>query len=72
MHDVIATSVPQANSRQVAHQEVNLQQVVKQAEALAVPLVGVPLHARSSIPYTERVRDGITLIAKHCKVSSRV
>eukprot|EP00976_Prorocentrum_cordatum_P090962 1188333-Prorocentrum_minimum.AAC.2 len=69
-HSTFITTFPQVNSRQVAHQEVSIQQVVKQAEALAVPLVGVPLHARSSTPYKERVRDGISLIAQHCKVVS--
>jgi diphthamide synthase (EF-2-diphthine--ammonia ligase) len=45
-----------------------VKEVVKQAEALGLPLVGVPLHANTATPYKDRVRDGISLVAKSCKV----
>eukprot|EP00966_Prymnesium_polylepis_P205628 4765191-Prymnesium_polylepis.1 len=42
-----------ARTRQVAHQEVPISDVMRQVEALGVPLVGVPVF--SHIPYTERI-----------------
>ena len=40
---------PDAGSRQVAHQEVQIDQVLMQAKALDLPLIGVPLWPH--IPY---------------------
>lgn len=46
--------------RQVAHQEIGIAQVVRQAEALGLPLVGVPLHPGRD--YLEQVEEGLALI----------
>ena len=52
-----------ATTRIIAHQEVHISNVVKQAAALDVPLVGVPMHRGTSETYVERVRRGIDVIA---------
>ena len=52
-----------ATTRIIAHQEVHISEVVKQATALDVPLVGIPMHRGTSETYVDRVRRGIDLIA---------
>ncbi|GMI02877.1 hypothetical protein TrLO_g14081 [Triparma laevis f. longispina] len=49
-----------ASSRTVAHQEVPISSIVRQASTLDVPLLGVPLWPQ--IPYEERVGEALRLI----------
>jgi len=49
-----------APSRIVAHQELDIEQVVRQAEALDAPLLGIPLV--SGIEYVERIATGLALV----------
>jgi len=49
-----------AKTRIVAHQEVNIADVQRQARALDLDLVGVPLHP--GMPYLERVEAGLDRI----------
>ena len=51
-----------AKARQVAHQEVDIKNIVRQAQALDLPLLGVPLwpHVR----YEVRVREALELLAR--------
>ena len=56
-----------ATSRTVAHQEMPIATIVKQAATLHVPLLGVPLW--SHIPYEERVGEALRLVGSKCKVS---
>lgn len=46
-----------SGSRTVAHQEVPIETIVKQAAHLGLPLVGVPLC--SHVPYVDRVAEGL-------------
>jgi iron complex transport system substrate-binding protein len=50
-----------AKTRVVAHQEVNIADVQRQARALDLDLVGVPLHP--GLPYLDRVQSGLDRIA---------
>ncbi len=50
-----------AAHRQVAHQEIPIKLIVRQAQALACPLVGVPLHAGGD--YLEQVGEGLDLLS---------
>ena len=50
-----------ARSRQVAHQEVSIDQVVRQARAVDVPLLGVPLWPH--IPYSTRLEEALRFVA---------
>ena len=49
-----------AVSRIVAHQEIGVRQVVRQAEHLELPLLGVPLHRGHS--YTDRIRQSVAQV----------
>ena len=49
-----------ANNRTVAHQEVHISSIVRQATALGVPLLGVPLWPH--IAYEDRVGEALRLI----------
>jgi diphthamide synthase (EF-2-diphthine--ammonia ligase) len=46
-----------ALDRRIAHQEVALSEIVRQANTLDLPLVGVPLHA--GCDYVEQLREGL-------------
>lgn len=53
-------------SRLVAHQQIQVTEVVRQAKTLELPLLGVPLWPH--IPYPERVGDALRLASRHCKL----
>lgn len=50
-----------ARTRLIAHQEFSIDEVVLQAEALELPLIGVPLH--SGADYTEQLVPALDLVA---------
>mmetsp|Transcript_575 Transcript_575/g.1500 ORF Transcript_575/g.1500 Transcript_575/m.1500 type:complete len:295 (-) Transcript_575:29-913(-) len=50
-----------AGSRQVAHQEVQIDDICRQAEVLGLPLLGCPLVPHA--PYQERIEAALRLIA---------
>lgn len=52
-----------ATSRVIAHQEVHIRDVMKQATALDIPLVGIPLHRGTSESYVDRLRRGVELVS---------
>ena len=60
------------NTRQVAHQEVGIEHVTKQAQALGFPLVGVPLHSGTSTPYLVHVKAGVALVASQSRSLRRL
>ncbi|GKY94668.1 hypothetical protein MPSEU_000432200 [Mayamaea pseudoterrestris] len=51
-----------ASSRVVAHQDIHMSVVERQARHLGVALVGVPMHRASSEGYVERVRKGLDVL----------
>ena len=51
-----------ATSRIIAHQEIHVDQVIKQAQHLNISLVGVPLRRGSGETYVERAQKGIRVI----------
>lgn len=57
---VVLLTTFDAATRVVAHQEVPLRQVVRQAEHLGIPLLGVPLHPGH--PYGDRIREAAELV----------
>ncbi|KAL7544715.1 hypothetical protein ACHAWF_008128 [Thalassiosira exigua] len=63
-HGVVLLTTFDAKTRIIAHQEVHVGIVVRQAEALDVPLVGVPVHRGANEPYVSRVKRGIDLAAE--------
>ncbi len=57
---VVLLTTFDAASRIVAHQEIGVRQVVRQAEHLGLPLLGVPLHPGH--PYVDRIREAVALV----------
>ena len=65
-----------SQSRIVAHQEISINDVIKQAQHLKIPLVGIPLHCASGESYFQRVTRSLEMISSRIggahKVSSLV
>jgi len=53
-----------ANTRIIAHQEVGIDQVIKQALHLNITLIGIPLRRGSGETYIERIKLGLELIQR--------
>jgi ATP-binding cassette subfamily B (MDR/TAP) protein 1 len=71
---VILLTTFDATSGTVAHQEMPVTTIVRQARHLGLMLVGVPMHRRSSEPYVNRIRRALDLIERKLgiRVSSLV
>ena len=59
------------DSRIIAHQEISIEKVVCQAEHLAIPLIGVPMHRGTSESYVQRISSALDLVAKHTGLSHK-
>lgn len=57
---VVLLTTFDAASRTIAHQELRVELVIRQAEHLELPLLGVPLHP--GIAYETRIADAVALI----------
>ena len=57
---VVLLTTFDAASRTIAHQELRVELVIRQAEHLRVPLLGVPLHP--GLAYEARIAEAVTLI----------
>ena len=51
-----------ASTRVIAHQEVSIDDVVRQARHLDITLVGVPLRRGSGERYVDRIRGGLQVV----------
>lgn len=51
-----------ATSRKIAHQEVPIDDVMRQAQHLDITLLGIPLRRGSGEPYRERIERGLALV----------
>ena len=51
-----------AESRVIAHQDVHIDQILRQASHLDISLLGIPMHRASREPYVERIRRGLDVI----------
>jgi len=58
-------------SRIIAHQEISIQEVLRQAEHLNIPLIGVPLHRGTSKSYIESISPALDLVAKRAHLSNK-
>jgi diphthamide synthase (EF-2-diphthine--ammonia ligase)/ABC-type Fe3+-hydroxamate transport system substrate-binding protein len=62
-----------AESRIIAHQDILIDVIIRQAQHLDISLIGVPMHRGSSESYVERVRRGIQIIeAQYSSLSAKV
>jgi len=73
---IILLTTFDSTSRVIAHQEMHIETVVKQATHLNLPLLGVPVHRASKESYTERISRALNVIAEQVggkdKISSLV
>jgi diphthamide synthase (EF-2-diphthine--ammonia ligase) len=51
-----------ASTRIIAHQEVGIDVILRQAQHLGLPLVGVPLHRASSRTYVARIEKALSVV----------
>jgi len=51
-----------ASSRNIAHQDILIDDVIKQAKHLDITLLGIPLRRASGESYTSRIRKGLAVI----------
>ena len=58
-------------SRIVAHQEIGIDTITRQATHLNIPLLGVPLHRGSSETYVERISSALDVVAKRVELSDK-
>ncbi|KNC77393.1 hypothetical protein SARC_10144 [Sphaeroforma arctica JP610] len=61
-----------AHTRTVAHQEIGIEVIHKQAEFLDISLVGVPLTGGGAVPYLEQLEKGLALIEARLAETGRV
>jgi ABC-type Fe3+-hydroxamate transport system substrate-binding protein/diphthamide synthase (EF-2-diphthine--ammonia ligase) len=61
-----------ATTRVIAHQEINVDEVVKQASHLNITLLGVPLRRGSGETYMERVKHGLDVIQSTISTTARI
>lgn len=59
------------DSRIIAHQEVAIEMVVRQAAHLEIPLIGVPMHRGTSESYVHRMSTALDLVAKQTGLSDK-
>jgi diphthamide synthase (EF-2-diphthine--ammonia ligase) len=56
-----------ATSRIIAHQDISIDTVIRQARHLDITLIGVPMHRGSSESYVQRIQRGIAVVDKYAK-----
>lgn len=61
-NDLVLLTTFDASTREIAHQDVPIATVVRQAQHLDVSLVGVPLHRASNESYVQRIRAALKMI----------
>jgi diphthamide synthase (EF-2-diphthine--ammonia ligase) len=59
-----------ASSRIIAHQDIHVDNVIRQAQHLDISLLGIPMHRASQETYVDRVRRGLNVIQSECGNSS--
>ncbi len=61
-----------ATTRKIAHQEIPIDDVIRQAKHLDITLLGVPLRRGSGETYKERIQHGLAVIQKALPVASQI
>jgi diphthamide synthase (EF-2-diphthine--ammonia ligase) len=61
-----------ASSRIIAHQDIHVNNVIRQAQHLDISLLGIPMHRTSQVTYVDRIRRGLNVIQAECGNSSEI
>jgi Predicted ATPases of PP-loop superfamily len=59
-----------SESRVIAHQDLSIDVIIRQASHLQLPLIGVPIHRKSSESYVERIMLALEVIARKVGLES--
>jgi ABC-type Fe3+-hydroxamate transport system substrate-binding protein/diphthamide synthase (EF-2-diphthine--ammonia ligase) len=62
--EIILLTTFDASERRVAHQDVDIASIVRQAEHLGLPLLGVPLDRASGEAYADSIANGLAAIRR--------
>ena len=63
-HSLVLLTTFDAHTRQIAHQDVSLEIVLRQATHLGLTLLGVPLHRSSSESYVSRIQRALQALER--------
>ena len=66
--EIILLTTFDASERRVAHQDVDIASIVRQAEHLGLPLLGVPLDRASGEAYADSIAEGLAAIRRHVAI----
>ena len=66
--EIILLTTFDASERRVAHQDVDIASIVRQAEHLGLPLLGVPLDRASGEAYADSIAAGLDTIRRHVAI----
>jgi ABC-type Fe3+-hydroxamate transport system substrate-binding protein/diphthamide synthase (EF-2-diphthine--ammonia ligase) len=66
--EIILLTTFDASERRVAHQDVDIASIVRQAEHLGLPLLGVPLDRASGEAYADSIAAGLAAIRRHVAI----
>ena len=66
--EIILLTTFDASERRVAHQDVDIASIVRQAEHLGLPLLGVPLDRASGEAYADSISAGLAAIRRHVAI----
>ena len=55
-----------AQSRSIAHQDIHIDDVLRQAKHLDITLLGIPMHRTSREPYLDRILRGLDVMKSQC------
>mmetsp|Transcript_12854 Transcript_12854/g.24131 ORF Transcript_12854/g.24131 Transcript_12854/m.24131 type:complete len:742 (-) Transcript_12854:317-2542(-) len=67
---IILLTVFDSESRVIAHQNLPIDVIIRQASHLHLPLIGVPLHRKSSETYIERITLALNVVARKVGLES--
>lgn len=59
-----------SETRVIAHQDLSIDVIIRQASHLQLPLIGVPMHRKSSESYVERIKLALEVIARKVGLES--
>ena len=66
--EIVLLTTFDASERRVAHQDVDIASIVRQAEHLGLPLLGVPLDRASGESYEDSIAAGLATIRRHVAI----
>ena len=70
--EIVLLTTFDASERRVAHQDVHISSIMRQAEHLGLPLLGIPLDRSSGEAYADSIAAGLDAIRRRCVAVERL